>query len=236
MGLKLESDYNRLYGLFVGIEKFADTSISGLYSSEEDAKELAAVFKDNADVSKRSELNILVNEAATREKILEDLLLYIAAAQAKDMLLFYLSTHGVIAYNDYYFFPHDCKRKNLLGTGISANMITNALHAASSTGVKVLVILDTCHSGAIGFDLSKFKGEFACMLSSSPVEYSYEMFDKERSVFTHYLIEALRNPAPGKNSLISIFEQVYKNVQIETQKKQNPLLIGTMDNKTIILT
>ena len=235
-----ERSYKNLYALFVGIEKFQDTNIGALYGSADDAAGLATVFRENADLhaSGSHHICLLTDQEAKRAIILEKLTEYIHTAQAGDLLLCYISTHGLIDYGDYYFFPNDCSLRNILGTGISATTMTNALSAASTAGTKVLMIIDACHSGAIGFDLSKYKGEFCCMLSSSPVEYSYETFDRERSVFTYPLTQGLLGKARdgGAPTLIELFDYVYKEVQKQTRKNQNPLLMGTMQYNTVLLT
>lgn len=238
--VKKERGYENLFAMFVGVEKFQDAHISHLFGSVEDAAELEKVFTSNEDLRSSNQLEniqLLVNEQATRITILDYLTQYINQAKSGDLLLFYLSTHGLVDYSDYYFFPHDCKLSNILGTGISATTIINAVSIPAQAGVKVLVILDTCHSGAIGFDLSKYKGEFSCLLSSSPVEFSYETFEMERSIFSYHLTEGIRELVikNGSVSLVQLFNYVYKKVQEQTHKKQNPLLIGTMKSETILL-
>lgn len=241
--------YNNFYGLFIGIEKFprSQGSIKSLYHSNEDADELCNFFLDQCRQENRNfEISLLTNsdyktrvayaDAATvlegtRANILRQLTYYLKNAQANDFLLMYISTHGEIDYHDYFFIPSDGELHNLLGTGISAYTMVQALSKASGRGVKVLMIVDTCYAGAIGFDVARYKGEFSGLLSSSPVEFSHEFFDKEHGIFSYYLLKGLKGEAEkeGNVTLISLYDYIYRNVQKETQKRQNPLLIGTMN-------
>lgn len=178
---------------------------------------------------------------ANRANILKKLTQYLKLAKANDLLLLYISTHGIIDYDDYFFIPSDGEIDNVLGTGISSTTLIQALGKASGRGVKILMIIDTCHAGAVGFDITKYKGDFSCLLSCSPVEYSYEYFNIEHGIFTNYLIKGLEGEASNEKkviTLVNLYNYVYKNVQKEARKQkkeQNPLLIGTMDYKTILI-
>jgi uncharacterized caspase-like protein len=246
--------YNNLYGIFVGIEQFpkSNKKINSLFHSNEDADELCHFFLDYCQSrDKRGELSLLTNKEyvkkvayrkqvnvkeGTRSNILATLTKYLGIMQPKDLLLLYISTHGIVDYNDYFFIPADGDLDNILGSAISSYTLIQALGKASGEGVNVLLILDTCYSGAIGFDLAKFKGKFSCFLSSSPVEYSYEFSHIEHGIFTNFLLKGLNGEAgtEGGISLVELFDYVYKNVQESTQKKQNPLLSGTLDYKFLI--
>ena len=250
IGIRAEQ-YTKLYGIFIGIERFPQSNgrIKNLLHANEDADVLCNFFLENCQIKKiENELTLFTNEGyktktdysntvkvenGIRVNILKTLTNYIKEAKANDLLLVFISTHGETDYNDYFFIPSDGDIDNILGTGISSSTLIQALSKVSAKDVKVLMIIDTCFSGAISFDITKYKGEFSCLLSSSPVEYSYEFLnnDIEHGIFTYYLIEGLKGEASENSnvSLVNLFDYVYKNVQKETEKRQNPLLIGTMN-------
>lgn len=250
-----KNDYNRLFGIFIGIEEFRSSrgEIKNLFHANQDAEGMYKFFlKRSQDNSRQDELCLLVDEAfretykdnrvldATRANILRKLTQYLKLANVNDLLLFYISTHGIIDFDDYFFIPSDGEIDNVLGTGISSTTLIQALGKVSGRGVKVLMIIDTCYAGAVGFDISKYKGDFSCLLSCSPVEYSYEYFDIEHGIFTNYLLKGLKGEASddGGITLVSLYDYVYKNVQNEAKKQgkqQNPLLMGTMDYKTVLI-
>lgn len=251
-----ECDYNSIFGIFIGIENFPNSGggIKSLFHANQDAEGMYKFFfKRNQCKKRKDELCLLVDEdfrkilkddsvlVATRVNILRKLTQYLKGAKANDLLLLYISTHGIIDFDDYFFIPSDGEIDNVLGTGISSTTLIQALGKASGTGVKVLMIIDTCHAGAVGFDISKYKGEFSCLLSCSPVEYSYEYFHIEHGFFTNYLIKGLEGEASENNeviTLIDLYDYVYKNVQREAKKQkkyQNPLLIGTLNYNTVLI-
>jgi hypothetical protein len=255
MALKIAShiSYNNFFGIFIGVEKFPHSrgKISSLMHSNEDADKMCELFLAIKGRTKRKyELCLLVDKgykisyehsidvrSPTRANILKELTRCLKTAKANDLLLLYISTHGIIDFDDYFFIPSDGDMENVLGTGIASSMLVGAIGKASGRGVKALMVLDTCHAGAVSFDISKYKGEFACLLSSSPVEYSYEFFNIEHGVFTDYLIKGLRGEAKKDNeiTLVSLYDYVYQNVQNKTNKRQNPLLIGTMNYGTVLI-
>jgi len=245
--------YNNFFGIFIGVEKFPNSKgeIGSLMHSNEDADKMCELFlAKKARAKSKYELCLLVNEGykvsyeqsvnvqcATRANILKELTRGLKTAKAEDLLFLYISTHGIIDFDDYFFIPSDGEMDNVLGTGIASSTLVGAIGKASGRGVKALIIIDTCHAGAVSFDIAKYKGEFACLLSSSPVEYSYEFYNIEHGVFTEYLIKGLKGEAKKDNriTLVSLYDYVYQHVQNKTNKRQNPLLIGTMKYDTVLI-
>jgi uncharacterized caspase-like protein len=245
--------YDNFYGIFVGVEKFPNSrgDIPSLMHSNEDADKMCEIFlKERRGAQQKHDLCLLVDKGypvaykeaitvrtATRANILRELTRCLKVANANDFLLVYISTHGIIDYDDYFFLPSDGEMDNVLGTGIASSTVVGAIGKATGRGVKALLIIDTCHAGAVSFDIAKYKGEFACLLASSPVEYSYEFFNIEHGVFTEFLIKGLRGEAwkDNKLTLINLYDYVYQNVQKSTHKQQNPLLIGTMKYDTVLI-
>ena len=226
----------KIRGIFVGVEHYKDPYIRNLFNCKEDAAELYNIFcSDRAN--KRNSVRLLEKDA-TRKKILQALVSQMEEVTKEELMILFVSTHGIIEYNDYFFFPYDTELANILGTGISASLLINGLGSlARKKKVKVLMIFDTCHSGAIGFDYNKLNGEISCLFSSSATEVSYEHFDEEYGVFTKALKDALNGDAANNRGAITLrrlFNSVYKSVQKSTQKRQNPILIGNMDNDTVL--
>lgn len=249
------ANYKNFYGIFIGIENFpgANGKIKSLLYSNEDAHELCNFFLEHCkSLDKPYEISLFVNDdyiekttydgevkvdKGTRVNILGALSNYLSRAKSHDLFLVYISTHGEIDYNDYFFIPSDGIFSNILGTGISSNTLIQALAKVSSREVNVLMLIDTCYSGAISFDIAKYKGAFSCLLSASPVEYSYEFGTLKHGAFTYYLLEALRTYKAEEKTLtlVELYDYIYKKVQLKTKKKQNPLMTGTMSYNFPIL-
>ncbi|MCA9874328.1 MAG: caspase family protein [Anaerolineales bacterium] len=144
-------------------------------------------------------------EIPTRANILSSLQAVAAATEPGDSLLFYYSGHGSAVKDTSYLVARD-GRFNVLGdTAVSVTRIKEIMNDAPARAK--VIILDACHSGAqIGKGAEPMSAEFirrvfeeaegmVILASCKQGEKSYEWRDEKRSVFTHYLLEAMSGKA-----------------------------------------
>ncbi len=251
---KLNRKIGRVYGLFVGIETFRDSAIPALSFSVDDAEGLWEAFGGEHN----SNLDLLVDQEATRENIFGRLSEKMRAVNPGDLLVVFIGGHGTIELDEYFFIPHDFKSgaRGALLTGISAGILINGLSTLAKQGSHVLLLLDTCHSGAIPFDISRYQGVngggMSCLFSCNPLEVSYETFFDDESgkvtgenqqkkgngVFSYYLIKGLQGAADttgdGTIRLRELFNYVYQNVKTFQNGQQHPFLNGTLDGDVVL--
>ena len=145
--------------LFVGINKFANYAQFTLNGCVNDAKDMAALYKDVLGF-KASEMSILSDAQATKANIMANLNAMVTDAKAGKLnyLVFSLSSHGTQMNDtsgdepdgkDEAFVPHDIAEKS--GSWDPAHIICDDdlhdLFAQLPDGVLLEVYLDTCHSG-----------------------------------------------------------------------------------------
>lgn len=145
--------------LFVGINKFANYSQFTLNGCVNDAKDMAALYKDLLGF-KTTEMSTLTDAQATKANIMARLNAMVADAKAGKLnyLVFSLSSHGTQMNDssgdepdgmDEAFVPHDIAEKN--GAWDAAHIISDDelhdLFAQLPASVLLEVYLDTCHSG-----------------------------------------------------------------------------------------
>jgi hypothetical protein len=143
-----------------------------------------------------------MQELPTRDNILVALQAIANAAEPDDLLLFYYSGHGDEADNESYLVARSGRRLVLRDTAVSIVRVKEIL--SSSRARAKVIIIDACHSGADirgkgprrmseGFIRRVFDQAegFAVLASCKQGQLSYEWRAKERSVFTHFLLEAL---------------------------------------------
>ena len=240
MGMRVKGDQPSaicVRGLFVGIEVFASKN-DETQTGCDDAKSLYRVFS-----ASNSDVTILTNKEATAERILGNLCGLMERAKPGELLLFFVSTQGEIRYNDFFFMPYDGDAEYVLGTGVSSKLLVNALGTVADRGVKVLLVIDTCHSGAIGFDISRSQSEngggISCLFSASPTETCFDSEQSDSGRFSHHVIEGLRGKAGtdknGNVTLRDLFDYVYARTQSDSCGHQHPILIGTLENQTPLL-
>jgi uncharacterized caspase-like protein len=145
-------------------------------------------------------------ELPTKANILTALKSVADATEQDDLLLFYYSGHGDEKDGVAYLVARDGRYLVLEDTAVPVARVTAIMEAAPARA-KVL-LLDACHSGADigGKGPKKMTPEFirrvfeeavglAVLASCTQGQLSYEWRKEERSVFTHYLLEALRGSA-----------------------------------------
>ena len=146
------------------------------------------------------------HEKPTRANILAALQSVADATEKDDLLLFYYSGHGDTASGESYLVAREGRHLVLGDTAVAVTRVKQIIDAAPARAK--VILLDACHSGA---DIGK-KGpqsmsqEFiervfeqaegmAILASCKQGQVSYEWRAQVRSVFTHYLLEALQGDA-----------------------------------------
>ncbi len=146
--------------LFVGINKFANYPQFTLNGCVNDAKDMAALYKDLLGF-KTTEMSVLADAQATKANIMTRLNAMVADAKAGKLnyLVFSLSSHGTQMKDtsgdepdgmDEAFVPHDIAEKAGAWdrTHILCDDELHDLFLQLPAGVLLEVYLDTCHSGS----------------------------------------------------------------------------------------
>ena len=203
-------DVGTKWAVLVGINEYFDTSFSDLNYSVNDIKGLYEILIDpDRGQYNRENIYVLSDEDdinPTRNHIISRLSAISRSATSDDSILFYFSGHGHVDEDQSYLLSADSFRNSLKDTAISTELIKKIM-GESLARVKI-IILDSCHSGAIKgiknsgimtksfFDSIFPPPEGFVVLSSCKLnEFSYEWPEKDHSVFSYYLLEGLRGSA-----------------------------------------
>jgi WD40 repeat protein len=140
-----------LHVLAVGVSRYADAGLNLKYAAA-DAQALTGLFDargralyDNVHVTQ------VLDEQATRTGIVEALAAAAEQTRPQDTLLLFLSGHGAMVGQRYYFVPHDLRRQadaleeDLRAQGLPADELCESL--VSAQALKRVLIFDTCASG-----------------------------------------------------------------------------------------
>lgn len=252
------STKGELYAVIVGISKYGDQNIPPLTLSDKDAKDLYNFILEKKSLFTKINVHLFLNEQATRANVSKALRDELKPAGKNDIVLIYLSGHGAAdptRPDEYYFITYDTQIDNLYGTALWMNQ--NALFRGIDSD-RVVLLSDACHSG--GFNpglektLAKEADTFFSMFrnlrgrigisSSRPDEKSYEQPRFGNSIFTHFLLKALRGEAVKgtSNGVITakhLYDYVYENTRQETKGLQNPQLFspkGQAENTAVFRT
>jgi uncharacterized caspase-like protein len=230
-----------LYVLVVGLSEHEDPR-QRLRFGAKDAKTLAAVLqKTTPPVFRNVTVRLLADEEATRRGILEGLdWLTRQQLTPRDVVLFAFSGHGVKDSQGVFFlFPFDGEPENVTVSGVSEEEVKR--YCQSIPG-RLLLLLDACHSGAIGGDFQAGQTAMAddlvrdlltedygviVMCSSMGREISLENTEWGHGAFTLAMTEGLQGAADyNEDSTIHLNEldlYVADRVEKLTQGRQHPV-------------
>jgi hypothetical protein len=254
----------RRVGVFIGVSDFADERIRDLTVCHRDASEVAKVMREHGQIGQGW---VLLNEQATRKNIEQAIRSRVAAAtRPGDSVVIYWSGHGSRCADDggdekdgfdEYLVPHDGNLDSV--ATVRKTMImddTFGRWIQELDGRRVLVVLDTCHSGgqssgqkSIGsaqsapavFDfldgeLARIKDigqrDTALLASSTSSQVSFERKEADLSTMTYFFVEHLRT-AQGPVTVDESYRHLKQTVTDYVQKTfpgttQTPVLVNNL--------
>lgn len=235
-----------LYAVVIGVSKYANPKISALNYADKDASDFAQFLKSQERLFRRLHVTLLLNERATSAQVKKELVYGLKRAGKDDTVVLFLSGHGAddpLNPGEFFFITHDGDPDCLEATGVN---LTEMKFMKRLDTKRAVLIADTCHAG--GFSMHGVKGVEASfrrlmnqfresegkviLTSCRPDELSMEKRGLANSVFTHYLLQALRGNADSNGdgivSLQEVYGYVYEKAKDETGGAQHPQLDGRM--------
>jgi hypothetical protein len=239
---KIYNDKVDIYAVVIGVASY--NHMNSLRYTDDDAYHLYAFLKSpEGGAIPDDQISILIDDAATKKNILAEISKTFSKADANDVVLLYMSGHGL----EGSFVPVDFDGRNNL---IDYDDILNVLKA--SPAKHKLYIADACHSGSMYAakvpmtkpiadfytKINDSNGGMAVITSSKTDEVSLEYSGVRHGVFSHYLIEGLKGDAnkngDGYVTIEELFNYVYTNVRHHTNNTQTPSIHGDYDNNMLV--
>ncbi len=237
----------KVYAVIVGVARYLH--MQSLNYTDDDAYRMYAFLKSpQGGALPDSQVVILIDESATRQKIIASMEKIFNKANEEDMILFFFSGHGEkegllpIDYNGYDNVLEHKTIKKLLN---------------KSKAKYKLCITDACYAGMMEealndkakktesqriTDLYKQldeKTSLALLMSSQAQETSVENAGLRQGIFSHFLLRALKGGADDNKDKVVTLGEVYKyvksSVKYYTGQYQTPILVGDNVNEDLIL-
>ncbi len=227
----------KVWAMIVGVANYPH--INSLNYTDDDAYRVANFLqRPEGGAIPDEQIRILIDESATKNKILTETRALFSQADGDDVILFYFSGHGM----EGSFLPRDF-------TGSTNQLPHSEIRAifADSKAKHKICLADACHSGSLdksnkdmGALIDSYynawnssTGGTALMMSSKAEETSIEYQGLRQGVFSYYLIKGMKGEANMDNNNIvtitELFDYVKKNVQVYTSYKQTPVINGNYD-------
>jgi WD40 repeat protein len=221
----------RLYVLSVGINTYKDRNLK-LDCAVLDAAGLAKTFQEKSKGIYDVRPMPLTEDAATRKSILGGFGWLKEQMRGTDTAVVFFAGHGERDDKGrFYLLPQDVDRGRLAETAISGEELKQYL--ADLPG-KVLLLLDACHSGAIGRVINEMARELGdedsgvvAMCAATPREKAGESQKDGHGFFCLAVLEALegkgpKSPRDGCVYIHHLGQYVYDRVQELSNDEQHP--------------
>jgi uncharacterized caspase-like protein len=251
-----DGESGRRLALLVATATYADPGLAALRAPTGDVRSLAAVLRDGAiggfDVSE------LVDRPT--EELKREIEGFFGAGRPKDLLLLYVSGHGVLSQNRRFFLATaNTTLQWLRSTAIEDSFVNDVMQASRARSI--VLVLDCCHSGAFGRGLvpksaptvdveHRFEGRGRITLTASTeLEYAFEEADpatginelgpaEPGSLFTRAFVEGLRSgdadvDEDGRISVDDLYDYVCRRVR-ERSTSQTPGMAGDLRGQIVL--
>ncbi|PWC74265.1 caspase family protein [Azospirillum sp. TSH64] len=222
-------DRPRLITFVVGIDKYRPAG-SQLRFARADATSFAEAVRGRIPATYDREQSLalsrtLYDEEASRDAVVSGLEALAANAREQDTVVLYLAGHGVIVPSPkdpsvklYHFITQDVAATTpdaITRQGLSEKDLNRLVSAIAARNV--LVLLDTCHSGAVSAGtvdkLYQDMGQRYLLAASSEQEEALDSYDGRNGIFAHAVLEGLKGKAllPGDEAIYNLTLGQYVN-------------------------
>ena len=140
-----------LWGLVMGVSRYESTAVDLKYA-DKDALSLAEFIKtQSGKLYSEVHMKVLVNEQVTRDSVIQAISSHLGKAAPDDVAFIFLAGHGIKhrQSGSYYFVPYDADYNSILSKGMRMSDFEESINILSKNVKKIVVALDTCHSGAM---------------------------------------------------------------------------------------
>ena len=237
----------KVWAMIVGVADYGQSShMKPLKYTDDDAYRMLAFLKSpEGGALDDNQIRILVDDAATKEQIINDMKDIFSQAGENDLVMMYFSGHGL--HGSFLPIDFDSYNNKLYHEEI------NEIFKNSKAKYK-LCIADACHSGSLFTakgststqnmlstyyqTLAQSDAGTALIMSSKSAETSLESSGLRQGVFSHFLIRGLKGEADQNNDNIVTVQELYdfvgERVYEYTDKRQSPIIQGDYDpNMTV---
>jgi hypothetical protein len=242
----------RRRALLVATARYDDPALAALRAPTGDVAALAAVLGD-ADIG-GFEVQELIDRPT--EELRKDIETFFDEGRPHDLLLLYVSGHGVLSQSRRFYFATATTSMQLLrSTAIEDSFVNDVMQGSRARSI--VLVLDCCHSGAFGKGLApksattvdvehRFEGQGRVTLSASTeLEYAFEETAVSEldpaapgSLFTRSVVEGLSSgdadlDEDGRISVDDLYDYVCRRVR-ERSVHQTPGMAGDIRGEITI--
>ncbi|ETR69873.1 MAG: polysaccharide deacetylase [Candidatus Magnetoglobus multicellularis str. Araruama] len=245
-----ESEQGELWGVVIGINRYASPKIPPLKYARNDAESFASYLKNTMGMDS-NHLIELYDDKATRRNITKHLgnFLKQKASKKEDTVYIFYAGHGAPEFDDKsknkdgitkYILPFDADLEYLFSTALDMDRIADIFERIRAQ--RIFFIADSCYSGTsggrsiafndIGYRNTTISSQFlqrlidsgkgrVVMASSEAGEVSQELEKLKHGVFTYYLLDGLKGKADVNQDQVIDINEAYRYVSNKVSEATN---------------
>ena len=251
-----DGESGRRLALLVATATYSDPGLAALRAPTGDVRSLASVLGDGA-IGGFAVSELVDQPTEELKRAIEG---FFGAGRPKDLLLLYVSGHGVLSQSRrFYIATANTTLEWLRSTAIEDSFVNDVMQASRARSI--VLVLDCCHSGAFGKGLMpksaptvdvehRFEGRGRITLTASTeLEYAFEEADpatginelgpaEPGSLFTRAFVEGLRSgdadvDEDGRISVDDLYDYVCRRVR-ERSTSQTPGMAGDLRGQIVL--
>ena len=233
-----QQEMPKTWAIIIGVAAYSH--MRRLQYTDDDAYKMYAFLKSPEGGAIPDErMNLMIDEKATKENIINGLRDFSAKIGPDDVLIFYFSGHG----EKNYLLPFDYDG---MYNKLSYQEVNSLLQQTKAK--HKICLTDACHSGSMyamkgssssdsyknEFDVfGEKKDEIAILVSSQSNQKSVESTRLRQGTFSHFLIKGLKGESDrNRDNIITVTElynYVHRQVKSYTNNLQTPSLYGNFN-------
>jgi len=228
-----------LYMLSIGVSRYKNRDYDLKYASK-DASDMVDLFNKQKNVIFRDiKMQKLVDENATKDNILGAFDWLDREVTQRDVVIIFVAGHGVNkSSDDYYFFSHEADINSIRRSAVNWREFKDIANKLPS---KVILLIDTCHSGNINGGKRDLVGAVKSITSSGTGEiimtattangYSLEDDAWQNGAFTRAFLDGIDSMEADYNQDDSI---TIKEIDLFVTMRVKELTNGEQKPTTIM--
>ena len=216
----------RLHVLAIGIDAYQSNIFSRLSFAGKDARAFGAAMEQAAGgLYEEARVTYAIDEAATATALDDTIQNLSRVIHPRDTFILFVSAHGYSRNGRFFLIPQDypdgleAMETRAIGQDRFQDWIANSIRAR-----KVLILLDTCESGALvaGHTTSRLNAPTAeaaigrlheatgrpILTAAASGRAAFEAYKQQHGIFTYALLDALKNGDRNRNGTIELSELV----------------------------
>ena len=232
------NDKVKIWSVVVGVARYKHMPV--LKYTDDDAYHTYAFLKSpEGGALPDEQVRVLIDEDATRDRILRTMRSVFLKADENDVVLLYFSGHGLpgsflpVDFDGFNNKVHHDEIKAIFEESKAKHKIclADACHSGTLMAMRSPTLENTLKKYYTAFDQST--GGTALLMSSKGEEYSLEDQGLRRGIFSHYMIRGMKGEADENGDKIvtitELFDFTHKKVRTYTGNAQSPTLTGEFD-------